>query len=122
MGVTRIASGVKIDNLVQIAHNCTVDEHTVIAAQAGLAGSAHIKEWCQLGGQVGIAGHLTVGDHSRLGGQTGVLGDLQPHSIVMGAPAMPVGKALRAFATLPKLPELMRRVDKLEEQVSSGTK
>ncbi len=122
MGVTRIASGVKIDNLVQIAHNCTVDEHTVIAAQAGLAGSAHIKEWCQLGGQVGIAGHLTVGDHSQLGGQTGVLGNLQPHSVVMGTPAMPVGKALRAFATLPKLPELMRRVDKLEEQTSSATK
>ena len=121
MGVTRIASGVKIDNLVQIAHNCTVDEHTVIAAQAGLAGSAHIKEWCQLGGQVGIAGHLTVGDHSQLGGQTGVLGNLKPHGVVMGAPAMPVGKALRAFAMLAKLPELVRRVDKLEADYTSST-
>lgn len=115
MGVTRVASGVKVDNLVQIAHNCTVGEHTVLAAQVGLAGSSHIEEWCQLGGQVGIAGHLSVGHHSRLGGQTGVLGNIDPHSVVMGAPAMPVGKALRAFAVLPQLPDMIRRVEKLEK-------
>ena len=71
MGQTVIHKGVKLDNLVQIAHNCEVGANTVMSAQVGLAGSTKVGEWCMFGGQVGLAGHLTVGDHVNLGGQSG---------------------------------------------------
>lgn len=118
MGATEIANGVKLDNLVQIAHNCSVGENTVIAAQAGMAGSSHVGAWCQLGGQAGVAGHIHVGDGSRLGGQTGVLGDIAPKSVLLGSPGMPVTKALRAYTLLPQLPEWERRLRKVEQQIA----
>ena len=76
MGSTIIRRGVKLDNLVQIAHNCSVDEHTVMASQVGLAGSSQIGKWCKFGGQVGIGGHITIGDRVEMGGQTGVISNI----------------------------------------------
>lgn len=118
LGATQIGKGVKIDNLVQIAHNCSVGEHTVMAAQSGMAGSSHVGSWCQLGGQAGVAGHIHVGDKSRLGGQTGVLGNVPEKSTLLGSPGMPLGEALRAFALLPHLPEWERRLRKIEKEVA----
>lgn len=118
MGSTVIRRGAKLDNLVQIAHNCEVGAHTVMAAQGGMAGSARIGSWCQTGGQVGIAGHLSIGDRVQLGGQTGVLGNIKSDRTILGSPAMDAPVAMRAYAVLPKLPELYRTVGRLEREVN----
>jgi UDP-3-O-[3-hydroxymyristoyl] glucosamine N-acyltransferase len=88
LGSTIIRKGVKLDNLIQIAHNVEVGEHTVIAAQAGIAGSAKIGRHCMIGGQAGIAGHLTVGDRVQIQGQSGVLRNLKDDAVVQGTPAI----------------------------------
>lgn len=88
LGSTIIRRGVKLDNLIQIAHNVEVGEHTVVAAQAGIAGSSKIGRHCMIGGQAGIAGHLTIGDRVQIQGQSGVLRNLKDDSIVQGTPAI----------------------------------
>lgn len=118
MGSTIIRRGAKLDNLVQIAHNCEVGAHTVMAAQGGMAGSSRIGSWCQTGGQVGIAGHLSIGDRVQLGGQTGVLGNIKSDRTILGSPAMDAPTAMRAYAVLPKLPEIYRTVARLERDVN----
>lgn len=116
LGSTYIEQGVKIDNLVQVAHNCRVGKNTVIASQAGIAGSSRLGSWCQVGGQVGVAGHLTIGDRVQLGGQTGVLGDIEHDKAMLGAPAMEAGKAMRVYALMNQLPQLEKRISKLEQE------
>ncbi len=118
MGSTIVHRGVKLDNLVQIAHNCTVGSHTVFAAQVGMAGSSHVGEWCQFGGQVGLSGHIKVGDHVSLGGQTGLLSNVKSGSVLLGSPGMPVRDMLRTSVILPKLPDMSRRIDQLEKEIS----
>lgn len=118
MGSTIIRRGVKLDNLIQIAHNCEVGAHTVMAAQGGMAGSSSIGEWCQTGGQVGLAGHLHVGDRVQLGGQTGVLGNIESDKVLLGSPAMDARTAMRVYATLGKLPDMYRQLGKLEQELS----
>lgn len=118
MGYTRVGKGAKIDNLVQIGHNCQIGDHTVMAAQGGIAGSSKIGSWCQTGGQVGIAGHLEIGDRVQLGGQTGVLGNIKSDQVMLGSPAMDARAAMRIYATLGKLPEMYRVLDRLEKGVS----
>lgn len=115
---TTIADGVKLDNLVQIAHNCSVGKHSVISAQTGLAGSTRIGEWCRTGGQVGFAGHGTIGNRCEIGGQSGVLGSLPDGSRVMGTPQMDARSALRVYASLPKLPQIARELQQLKKQLS----
>ena len=117
MGSTLVRRGVKLDNLIQIAHNCSVDEHTVMASQVGLAGSSHIGKWCKLGGQVGISGHITIGDRVEMGGQTGVLSNIPEGSTLMGSPAMPLREAMRSFVIQPKLPDMYRRLQALEKEL-----
>ena len=117
MGSTTIRKGVKLDNLIQIAHNCCVDEHTVMASQVGLAGSSHIGKWCKLGGQVGISGHITIGDRVEMGGQTGVLSNVPEGSVLMGSPSMPLRDAMRSFVIQPKLPDMYRRLQALEKEL-----
>lgn len=119
MGSTRIKRGAKLDNLVQIAHNCEVGNHTVMAAQGGMAGSSKIGSWCQTGGQVGIAGHLSIGDRVQLGGQTGVLGNIESDKVMLGSPAMEARNAMRAYAVLNKLPDLYRTVGQLEKMCNT---
>ena len=95
-GATIIHKGTKLDNLVQIAHNVEVGSHTVMASQAGVAGSAKIGEWCMFGGQVGVAGHIKVGDHVTVGAQSGIPGNTKSGSTLMGYPAIDP----KQFATL----------------------
>lgn len=120
MGATRIRQGAKLDNLIQIAHNCQVGKHTVMAAQGGMAGSSQIGAWCQTGGQVGIAGHLRIGDRVQLGGQTGVLGNIESNKTMLGSPAMEARSALRVYATMNKLPDIARRLSILEQEIKQN--
>lgn len=117
MGSTIIRRGVKLDNLVQIAHNCEVGSHTVMAAQVGMAGSSSIGAWCQAGGQVGIAGHLHIGDRVQLGGQTGVLGNIESDKTLLGSPAMDARNAMRSYAVINKLPDMYRQLDRLDKEI-----
>jgi len=98
MGSTIIGKGVKLDNLIQIAHNVTIGADTVMAAQSGVAGSSHLGAQCRIGGQVGISGHLTIADGTQIAAQAGVLGDIREKSVVMGSPAFGYKDFLRAYA------------------------
>jgi len=118
MGQTRVMAGTKIDNLVHLGHNVIVGSHTVLAAQVGVAGSTKIGSGVQSGGQAGINGHISVGDGARLAGQAGVWSDVPPGQTVMGFPARPRVTYLRGMAAQEKIPELLRRVRRLEEQLS----
>ncbi|MBI5341963.1 MAG: UDP-3-O-(3-hydroxymyristoyl)glucosamine N-acyltransferase [Deltaproteobacteria bacterium] len=117
LGATRIGRGTKIDNLVQVAHNVVIGSDTAIAAQAGISGSVKIGNRVMIGGQAGIAGHLEVEDGIMLGAKTGVAGTLKSSEarVWSGTPAIPHPLWLRLSALLPSLPELFRRVKKLEE-------
>lgn len=119
LGSTIIRKGVKLDNLIQIAHNCSVGEHTVLASQTGMAGSSSIGQWCQAGGQTGIAGHLKIGDRVNIGGQTGILGDIESDRNIFGSPAMDLSVAKKSFVIMPKLPEMWKKLSKLEKNIET---
>jgi len=121
LGETRVGKGVKIDNLVQIAHNVTLGEHTAMAAQVGIAGSTKVGRWVALGGQAGLAGHIEVGDQAQIGAKAGVTKSVPPGQILLGSPAWPAKETSRALAGLHTLPELYRRVRELERQVAELT-
>ncbi|MCI6153505.1 MAG: UDP-3-O-(3-hydroxymyristoyl)glucosamine N-acyltransferase [Porphyromonas sp.] len=118
MGSTRISKGCKLDNLIQVGHNCTIGEHTVMAAQGGMAGSSQIGSWCRTGGQIGIAGHVSVGNHVDMGGQTGILGNIKDGRKLLGSPAMDLSTAMRSFTIIPKLPQLLKRIEELEDKIN----
>lgn len=117
LGVTRIGRGTKLDNLIQVGHNVEIGRDTVIAAQAGISGSCRIGNRVMIGGQTGLAGHLEVGDGVMLGAQSGVAGSItaEESAAWSGSPVMPHAAWLRMSVLLPKLPELFRRVRRLEE-------
>lgn len=117
LGVTRIARGTKLDNLVQVGHNVEIGRDTVIAAQAGISGSCRIGSRVMIGGQAGLAGHLEIEDGIMLGAKCGVPGTLRASEarVWSGIPAMPHPTWLRMSTLLPKLPELFRRVRRLED-------
>lgn len=119
MGSTIVRKGVKLDNLIQIAHNDEIGSNTVIAAQTGIAGSTKIGEWCQFGGQVGIAGHISVGDHVNAGAQTGVPSSIKSNINIMGTPAVSYMDFLKISVVQRKLPEMYRTIEKLQEEVKS---
>lgn len=110
---TVIGAGSKIDNLVQIGHNVRVGRLSLIAAQVGIAGSARLEDGCVIGGQVGIAGHHTIGARARLAAQAGAFGDIPAGETWSGYPARPHKEALRAQAALFRLPNLLRRIERL---------
>ena len=123
LGRTWIQRGVKIDNLVQIAHNVVIGEHSVIVAQVGISGSTQLGKGVVIGGQAGIVGHIRIGDGVMAAAQSGVTKDIPPGRIVAGSPHMPHREWLKMEACLPKLPEmretlaaLQRRVAALEEK------
>ncbi|MDY6148620.1 MAG: UDP-3-O-(3-hydroxymyristoyl)glucosamine N-acyltransferase [Porphyromonas sp.] len=122
MGATVVGKGTKLDNLIQVAHNCRIGQHTVMAAQVGIAGSCTVGDWCQFGGQSGLPGHISVGDRVQLGGQSGVIGNVPSGSRLLGSPAMEFPTAMRAYAALAQLPELLRRVDQLEREIKNASK
>jgi UDP-3-O-[3-hydroxymyristoyl] glucosamine N-acyltransferase len=117
-GVTRIESGTKIDNLVQVAHNVRIGANTVIAGQAGISGSTVIGKRVRMGGQSGLAGHLHIGDGSSIGAQAGVTKDVPAGQTVSGYPAKNHMHAMRLEAALRGLPDLMRRVKDQEKRIS----
>lgn len=128
-GETIIRKGVKIDNLVQIAHNVEIGEDSLIVAQVGIAGSTKIGKNVILAGQVGVVDHVEIGDNVRVGAQSGVPYDLAPNRGYTGSPALPHQEFLRAITTFPKLPEMRknlldfeRRLKKLEELIYSKEK
>ena len=117
LGSTIIRQGVKLDNLVQIAHNVEVKKNTVIAAQSGIAGSTTIGENCVLGGQVGVAGHIEIADGCMFGAQTGVPNSIkEPKSVMQGYPAVPVSVFRRASVVYKNLPELQKIVNELQRE------
>ena len=120
MGTTILHKGVKIDNMVQIAHNVEVGENTVISAQTGVAGSAKIGQWCMLGGQVGVAGHIVIGDKVNVGAQSGIPGGRlvkQGNCTVMGYPAVEHSNFARSAAALKNLPDLIKEVNELKKEI-----
>ncbi|MBR1733611.1 MAG: UDP-3-O-(3-hydroxymyristoyl)glucosamine N-acyltransferase [Alloprevotella sp.] len=115
MGSTIVRHGAKIDNLVQIAHNCEIGAHTVMSAQVGVAGSAKIGQWCMFGGQVGIAGHIEVADRTQSGAQAGIAGSVRkPGQTIIGSPAMDARKFARCTAVFKNLPEMYADVNQLK--------
>lgn len=117
MGATVIHKGVKIDNLVQIAHNVEVGENTVMASQVGIAGSAKIGQWCMFGGQVGIAGHITVGDKVTSGAQTGIAGSIKPNQTIQGSPAIDAKNFARSSIVFKKLPDIYTTLNNLQKEL-----
>jgi UDP-3-O-[3-hydroxymyristoyl] glucosamine N-acyltransferase len=117
MGSTVIGRAVKLDNLIQVGHNCEVGPFTRMAAQSGLAGSVKVGKWCQFGGQSGCADHVQVGDRARVIAQAGVHNDLSDDALVGGAPAIDLRVFRRMVAVEPRLPELARRLRALEKQL-----
>ncbi|WP_236978733.1 UDP-3-O-(3-hydroxymyristoyl)glucosamine N-acyltransferase [Membranihabitans maritimus] len=122
MGSTIIEEGVKLDNLVQIAHNVVIGKNTVIAAQAGIAGSSQLGSNNQLGGQAGIAGHIKIGSENLISGQSGVMSDLGDNNRVFGSPAYSHLQFFKAFTVTKKLPEIEKRLAQLEKKVKNDTK
>jgi UDP-3-O-[3-hydroxymyristoyl] glucosamine N-acyltransferase len=118
MGSTIIRRGVKLDNLIQIAHNCEIGENTVMAAQAGIAGSTKIGNSCVLGGQVGIGGHITIGENSQIGAQSGIISNTKRGSEIMGSPAFPVKNFFKSSVIIPKLPDMYRQLNTLEKEIA----
>lgn len=118
VGETRIDAGAKIDNLVQVGHGSTIGENTLLCAQAGLAGSSNIGKNVILTGQTGVAGHMTVGDGAIITAQSGVGHDVPPGAVMSGSPGMENKLWRRVMVSLPRLPELMRRVRDLERKVN----
>lgn len=117
MGSTFIRKGVKIDNLCQIAHNVDVDQHTAMAAQVGIAGSAKIGKHVMIGGQAGIAGHLSIADHTKIVAQSGIPSTIKKADTLMGTPAIPINDYKRSHFGFRKLPGLIDKIHELENQL-----
>ncbi|MDE6159333.1 MAG: UDP-3-O-(3-hydroxymyristoyl)glucosamine N-acyltransferase [Bacteroidaceae bacterium] len=118
MGSTYVRKGVKLDNMVQIAHNVEVGPNTVMSAQVGVAGSTKIGQWCMFGGQVGIGGHATVADRTMAGGQTGISSNIKkPGQTLMGAPAIDAKNFWRSSVVFKQLPELSATVNQLKREI-----
>jgi len=116
LGSTTIRKGVKLDNLIQIAHNVEIGENTVIAGLTGVAGSTKVGKNCMIGAQVGIIGHIRIGDGVKIAGQSGVGGDIKAGEIVQGSPAFGVGDYRRSYVLFRNLPKLNDRINGLEKK------
>ena len=118
MGSTVIRKGVKLDNLIQVAHNVYIGENTVIAAQTGISGSSTIGRNCMLGGQVGVAGHLEIADEVKIGAQSGISGHIREKgATVLGSPAYDISAFKRAFTYFRNLPKIVKRIESLEKKL-----
>ena len=119
MGSTIVKKGAKIDNLIQIAHNCEIGENTVMAAQVGLAGSTKVGKNCKFGGQVGLAGHLSIGDNVFIGAQSGVAKSVAGNQIILGSPAIEIKEAIKAITVYKNLPKLREEVIQLQKELNN---
>ena len=119
MGQTVIHRGVKLDNLIQVAHNCEIGENTVMSAQVGLAGSTKIGSWCMVGGQAGFAGHIQVADKTFVGAQCGVISNTKGNGEqLIGSPAMDPRQFFKSMAVVRKLPDIYKELNDLKKQVA----
>ena len=119
LGSTIIRKGVKLDNLIQVAHNVEIGENTVIAAQTGIAGSTKIGKDCMIGGQVGIVGHITIADKVKIAAQSGIGSSITTEGeIVQGSPAFNIGEYKRTYVVFRKLPQLEKRIKELEQMIA----
>ena len=114
---TIIKKGVKLDNLIQIAHNVEIGQHTVIAAQAGVSGSTKIGDRCIIGGQAGLVGHIHIADGSKIQAQSGVTKSTKAKDAVYGSPALGYSNYVRSYAVFRRLPETLKRIERLEEKL-----
>lgn len=118
MGSTVVRSGVKLDNLIQIAHNVDIGKNTVIAAQTGVSGSTKIGESCVIAGQVGVVGHIEIAPKTSIGAQSGISKPVaEEGKSYFGSPAVELKQQMRTYSVYRKLPELLRRIEELEEKV-----
>lgn len=119
MGTTRIGGGTKIDNLVQVAHNCQIGAHCILVSQVGVSGSAKLGKHVVVAGQSGIAGHIEVGDYAQVGGQSGVTKSLEGGKQYLGAPAMPAREFKRLLASTWQTPKLVEKIKALEKKLEN---
>ena len=119
MGSTYVRRGVKLDNLVQVAHNCDVGAHTVMSAQVGIAGSTKIGGWCMFGGQVGVAGHIQVAPHTSAGAQSGIVSCKKPGTTIMGSPAMDFRQWQKSSIYYKRLPDMAAQIAALQKEVEA---
>jgi UDP-3-O-[3-hydroxymyristoyl] glucosamine N-acyltransferase len=117
MDETRICRGTKIDNLVMVAHNCRVGEHSILVAQAGISGSTTLGRYVTVAGQAGLVGHIKVGDRVTIGAQAGVTNDVPAGKSVLGSPAIDAAEAKRVLMTMTQLPKLRRRLAEIEKRL-----
>ena len=118
MGQTTIHKGVKLDNLIQVAHNCEIGENTVMSAQVGLAGSTKIGAWCMVGGQAGFAGHIQIADKTFIGAQSGVISNTKGNGEqLIGSPAVNPKMYFKARAIDAKLPDMYRQIAALQREL-----
>jgi UDP-3-O-[3-hydroxymyristoyl] glucosamine N-acyltransferase len=117
LGITLIRRGTKIDNLVQIAHNCIIGENCIIVSQTGISGSTKLGEHVTIGGQVGIVGHLDIGDNVMVGAKSGVHNSISAGQIYSGYPAFPHKEWLKAASVFSKLPEMRKTINSLEKRI-----
>ncbi len=119
IGSTLIKKGVKLDNLIQIAHNVEIGENTVIAAQSGVAGSTKIGEYCMIGGQVGIIGHLSIAPQVKIAAQSGIGSDVKtPGAVLQGSPAFKIMDYRKSYVSFKNLPEISKRINELEKELA----
>jgi len=118
MGATVIHQGVKLDNLIQVAHNCEVGENTVMSAQVGMAGSTKIGAWCMVGGQAGFSGHIHVADRTFVGAQSGVISDTKGNEQILGSPPMEPRQFFKSMAVFRRLPDMYRELNELRKEVA----
>ena len=117
MDSTVIRKGVKLDNLIQIAHNVEIGENTVIASQTGISGSTKVGRNCLIGGQVGLGGHIRIGDNVNIGAQSGIISNTESGRSIMGSPAVDINRFLRAGIIYPKLPDMYRQINQLQKEI-----
>tara|TARA_R110000868_G_scaffold36074_3_gene128451 strand:+ start:1168 stop:2184 length:1017 start_codon:yes stop_codon:yes gene_type:complete len=116
LGSTILRKGVKLDNQIQIAHNVEIGEHTVIAAQTGIAGSTKIGKYCKIGGQVGIVGHIVIGDRVKIQAQSGIGRNVKDDEVLQGSPALNYGDYNKSYVHFKNLPKIINRLEHIEKK------
>ena len=119
IGSTTVKRGTKIDNLVQIAHNCTIGEHSILVSQAGMAGSCTLGHHVVLAGQAGLADHVNIGDQAVLAAQSGTFRDVESKAVQGGSPSVPAVTWRKYVTLLPKLPEISRKIKAMEARLKT---
>ena len=118
MGATVVRRGVKLDNLIQVAHNVEIGENTVMAAQVGVAGSTKVGQWCMFGGQAGMAGHITIADKTHVGAQAGITNSIRKSGeTIIGSPAWDAKGFMKSAAIFRRLPDMYQQINDIKKQI-----